>query len=668
MFSRKANAMSQLRLTAPISFTMRRLKIGYYPWILAMLLAAGAFLAPGTPFIIDGGIYADMAKAMAENSALHIGGNGGVDGAPALTKYLTYARDGLVYPQYPSGYALLAAPFYAAFGVHGLMLMNALSFGVCIYLTHRLANRFYGARVARWAAAIFALATFAPTYAFAIWPHMASLALWLAAAFFAAKAAQTRDTKSAYGLLLSAGALIGAGINIRIDAVLLAVALFIWLRAFARPEDRLAPLALALGMAPGLLLAATLNSVKFGVFTPFTYNSSGDAADLQSYLPVMMCAGAVMAALWLFNIKTVILRVRTGWGLHAVGATCAAGIAAALLISPLREILWRMGEGAYVLVINLQAHDAYRQEGVAHNQYGHLLFWGYPKKALVQSLPYLPLILLPALRFLHGKSSSAVALCLLAIAAPIAFYSLNEWHGGGSYNMRYFAPSLPFIAILSAAALSELIARAGAPKRQTVLLVFAAAAGAYLLSQEIANASERLLTPISLYPQWLIAAVLTATLAAYLFAPKSVITARAACVAALIAISYGAAVNLYEEIGHEKTRAEQQAIGIDASSPIRPGSLVLTQLPLILREAEARGVSLMVGDERTAAEAARAAEAFMAAGRCVYFQNSSELDLVAPHLRSAVSREIMWAESRRFNRDPRLAFYTFEAQHDQCAF
>ena len=636
---------------------------------LVCLLIAAAFLAPGAPFIIDGGIYADMARAMAERGALHIGGNGGVEGAPALTKFLTYARDGLVYPQYPSGYALLAAPFYAAFGVHGLMAMNALSFGACLYLTWRLADGFYGARVARWAAAIFALATFAPTYAFAIWPHMVSLAFWLGAVFFAVKAVDGRGRKSAYGLLLASGALIGAGINIRIDAVLLAVALFIWLRAFARPEDRLAPLALALGMVPGLFLAAALNSVKFGAFTPFTYNSSGDAADLHSYLPVMACAGAVMAALWAFNTKTMFIRARTAHGPLAIAAACAAGLGAVVLVAPLRELSWRMIEGVYVLVVNLQAQDAYVQEGVARNEYGHLLFWGYPKKALVQSLPYLPLIALPAVHFLRGRNVPAAALCLLVIAAPIAFYGLNEWHGGGSYNMRYFIPALPFIAILAAAALDGLAQQArAAPGRQTLLIFLAGAGAAYLLMQEIAAASERFLAPASLYPQWLIAGALAIALAAHLRAPASQNIARMAFYLSLAAIAYGAAINLYEEFGHEKTRAEQLAMSRDASARVPPGALVLTQMPLLLIPAEANGAFVMVGTQENAALAAEAASAFATAGRCVYFHNPAERDLIAPHLSEPVSAVPFWAPSRRFERHPKLAFYVFESRRAQCAF
>lgn len=636
---------------------------------LFCLLILGTFLAPATPFIIDGGIYADMARAMAEQGALHIGGNGGVEGAPALTKYLTHARDSLVYPQYPSGYALLAAPFYMAFGLRGLMLMNALSFGVCLLLTLRIAEWFYGPRIARWAAAIFALATFAPTYVFPIWPHMVSLAFWLGAVFFAVKAADAAGRKSAYGFLMAAGALIGAGINIRIDAVLLAGVIFVWLRAFARPEDRLAPLALALGMVPGLLLAAMLNGIKFGAFTPFTYGSSGGVTGLSHYTAVIIAAAVVMTSLWAFNLRTVFLRARQVLTARQILSVCAAGLLSILMITPLREMAWRIVKGLYVLIVNLQAHDAYYQAGVERNEYGQLLFWGYPKKALVQSLPYLPLIALPAFYSLRGKNVSAVALCLLAIAAPVAFYALNQWHGGGCYSLRYFTPALPFIAILAAAALGDLADKARAEPSQTTLLVLIAAAAVfYLLMQEIAGASERLRTPVSLYPQWLIAGVVIAALAAHLRTPASQGRARLALYASLAALAYAAAINIYEEFGHEKTRAEQLAVSRDAAAPIPPSSLVLSHLPIMFLQAEAKGAFVMTVTDENAPEAAEAATAFLKAGRCVYFHKQGQREMTAPFLAEPVSSEPIWAPSKRFGRESNLAFYIFESQRAQCAF
>ena len=149
--------------------------------VVALALVAGPFLAPAGPFIVNGEIYYAMARAMADHGTLHIAANGGVEGAPALTRYLSVGRDGLVYPQYPGGYAFVAAPFYMAFGIRGLMLMNALATALSLVLTYAIALRLFDKRTAIWAAGILGAATFVANYAFAIWPHIFALSFWLGA-------------------------------------------------------------------------------------------------------------------------------------------------------------------------------------------------------------------------------------------------------------------------------------------------------------------------------------------------------------------------------------------------------------------------------------------------------------------------------------------------------
>lgn len=635
--------------------------------VLFIVLATGAFLAPATTFIVDGGIYYDMAKAFAEKGALHIGDNGGIEGAPALTKHLTVARNGLVYPQYPSGYAFLAAPFYLAFGINGLMLMNALAAGMCIWLTHQIARRMFDARIALWSAGLFAVATFAPTYSFVIWPHMLSLAFWLGSFYLAQIAHQTTSRKPAYYWLLGAGALIGAGLNIRVDVFLAALAIFFWLRLFSRPHDRIAPLMVALGMSPWLLFSAYINALKFGSFTPFTYGSQSGADNLGTYNVVLAAAGALLVIVWSLNINALAQRALKSFSVISIVAVCGTMAAAILVIPPARDLVWRIVEGVYVLVFNLQAHNAYYQAGVEPNEFGHLLFWGYPKKALIQSLPYLPLIILPAFYVFRGKKLSEITLCALAIAAPVAFYALNQWHGGGSYNMRYFLPATPFIAMLCAAALSDLMDKAGKPSRQTILIAFMASGIVYLTFQEIGQSSARWLTPGALYPQWLIAAALTVALVLYM-RKQALKFAAPTLTIAVVAIAYAVTINLYEEMANEKTRYEQLVMARDASAPIPAGSLVVSQLPLLMAPAELRGVSVMVAREENAREAAQAVNAFAAAGRCVYFHNYRQRELVAPLLTATIGDGLIYARSRLFDHDPRLAFYLLDSTQRQCVF
>lgn len=634
--------------------------------LIGAVFVIGAFLAPPTPFIIDGGVYYDMARAISDEGSLAIARNGGVEGAPPLTKYLTHGFNGAVYPQYPSGYALLAAPFYKAFGMRGLMLMNALGALASLWLTFNIALRLFGRRTALWSVGILAAATFMPTYVFGVWPHMTALAFWLGAIWMALLGVKETNTNKANRLFLISGLLIGAGLNIRIDVFLVAPVLFLWLRLFAKPSDKIAPFFVLLGMTPGLFLSAYLNHIKFGVFAPFSYGYDSGAGSINRYLPVIVAGGAFVIASWAVNLPAAAMNAAKHFGVkYCLAALSVIAVVFALTFG---DFLWNALFGVYVLVINLQEHDAYHQVGVERNEFGQLLFWGYPKKALIQSLPFLPLLLAPIYWFFRGKRLVEFSLCLLAIAAPISFYALNQWHGGGSYNMRYFIPALPFIAILSAWTLSKLVGACGGMGRQQFLLIGFFTVALYLVSQEIGRMSEAFFVPAALYPQWALAALVAFGVAAYLAQPKNPFNAQVALFGSTLSLFYAAAVNLSEEFGHEKTRAEQLAMANDISAPIPGGALVISQSPLMFIPAERAGALLMVTEEENMQQAITAINAFAAAGHCVYFHNSLSRNLVAPYLARPIEQQPIWAQSVRFAGDPRLAFFTLSSQSATCAF
>ncbi len=634
---------------------------------LLLILTAGAFLAPTMPFIIDGGIYLDMASAMAGEATLAIAGNGGVDGAPPLTKYLTRTDGELVYPQYPSGYALLAAPFYKLLGVRGLMLINALSLAASAFLLFKIAARlFKHDTISLSAIAIFLLATFVSNYALAIWPHMLSLMLWLGAVACAVYGVEATSARSRALWLCASGLVFALGVNIRVDSILIFAVVFLWLRIFARPADRLAPLMLLIGAAPLFALAAWLNHLKFGTLSPLSYGSSAGATNIQEYRMVVLGGAAILIALWLINIPATIRLARQRLSNRLLIIMGAVAALAAMIVAHgfIRETLY----GVYVLVINLQAHDAYVQAGVERNEFGQLMFWGYPKKALIQSLPYLPLILIPLISFMRGRNVQATSLCLLAIAAPVTFYALKQWHGGGSYNMRYFIPALPFVAILCAASLRKLIAAVGGVNRRDILIACVGAAIAFVGAQEVGRTTPALYAPAALYPQWVIALAVVGLAGLFLLRPTQA-TARATLLISVFALAYGAFLSIENEASHEKARGELLAHSREISKSIPNGALVLTQLPVLLIHTENNGAFVMVPRENNIAEAIQAATAFAKAGRCVYLHNSMVSDLLAPHMAAGAINPIpSWAGREAFPDDPRFAFFTLTSQTERCSF
>jgi hypothetical protein len=636
--------------------------------ILGVVLIFAAFLMPAMPFIIDGGIYIDMARAMANDGSLAIAGNGGVDGAPALTKYLTHDVGNLSYPQYPSGYAFIAAPFYALFGIRGLMLMNALALLASAFLVFHIAMRLFNEKTISFCAmGIFLLATFVSNYAVAVWPHMLSLLSWLGAITCTISANDSSNRRRRTLWFLFTGLIIGLGVNIRVDSILIFAVLFVWLKLFARPSDRLAPFWITIGMAPALLFAAWLNQIKFGVFSPFSYGASGGASDIRNYTAIILGGGIVLAGLWLVNIPTAVSAAHRRLGSKVTIAASIIGISAALLLAG--PFLWKTLYGVYVLVFNLQAHNAYFQLGVERNEFDQLMFWGYPKKALIQSLPFLPLILVPIWNFFRRKNIVATSMCLLAIGAPITFYALNQWHGGGSYNMRYFIPTLPFIAILAAVALRDIAASAGGVNRRDILIASVLAALLFSGAQELGRAVPALYAPAALYPQWVLALISGGLIIGFLLQPSSKMIARTTLLASTVALVYSAFLSIENESSHEKARAELLSHSKEISKSIPESALVLTQLPVLLIHAEAQGASVMVPTDVNGPDALQAVNAFADAGRCVYFHNSMVSNLMAPHFPTgAINPTPLWAGRDVFPGDPRLAFFTLASQFNRCAF
>jgi hypothetical protein len=86
-----------------------------------------------------------------------------------------------------------------------------------------------------------------------------------------------------------------------------------------------------------------------------------------------------------------------------------------------------------------------------------VLYLGGAKKALLQSLPWLPVLLLPlAASLRNGERRAQLLLLFLVPLVYLAPFALTSWHGGQCLNLRYFLPALPFTAILGAWALQRL--------------------------------------------------------------------------------------------------------------------------------------------------------------------------------------------------------------------
>ncbi|MEL6768386.1 MAG: glycosyltransferase family 39 protein, partial [Pseudomonadota bacterium] len=272
-----------------------RLATGTIFVIAALWLIGAGFVALPAPFIIDGYIFEAMSDAFARSGSLFLD-NGVADyGNPSLAILLTRIVDGALVPQYPGLWGIISGPFYGALGPRALMLLNALASVATMALTWRLGVSLFGDRaLARNAALLFGLATFAVDYAFGLWPQAFS-ATFLVAALLTASEAVRGDVRREPLLAALAGLILGVGLCFRVDMLFFLPALWLWLLAAGRRPYPSLTLYL-IGLLPGMALSSAINMVKFGSFVPVSYGTEAGATDVMTWLPLLYLAAAVAIA------------------------------------------------------------------------------------------------------------------------------------------------------------------------------------------------------------------------------------------------------------------------------------------------------------------------------------------------------------------------------------
>ncbi|MFC2966793.1 hypothetical protein [Acidimangrovimonas pyrenivorans] len=416
--------------------------------VLSTCILAAVPLVSGGLFNIDEVIYLLGAKTLAASGHLGIANGYPSYGSEALKLWLLSAgADGLV-PQYPVGTALAGAPLYAAFGSHGLIVLNAAAMAGTLFVTRGLARTLYGDEgSALLAPLLLVFGSFALEYAFGIWPHGVST-FCVAAALLLALRSLDAEGRAGIARAMGSGLLVGLGFLFRLDTVLVLplIAACVVLLA-RRPVATLA--AGVAGMLPGLAVAAWANMVKFGTPNPLSYGQpQGGGTSSSSYVGLgvaLAMAGLLLVALRLFRRSLLRRRVAL-----AVLAAVALVLVLALLLAPgVRQALERLAQGFYVLVLDIRPiHDS--RPGVVHAADGTVGFWGLYKKALGQSLPWLGL--LPAL-FARRWGLDAWRGHAILLGGALLWmlpFLPTEWHGGLGSNMRYFLPILPLLAVLVA--------------------------------------------------------------------------------------------------------------------------------------------------------------------------------------------------------------------------
>lgn len=627
-----------------IAIDQQSVRFKYSYAMLAALLGVTLllFLWPVYAFSVDESIYVEMARAMAERGSLSLTPANAVEAAAPLERTFTHVVNGQVMPQYPSGYALIAAPFYLLLGARGLVLMNLLASFAAAAFTYKTGRHLFDdARIAAYGTGLLVLGTFFSTYVLGIWPHMVSLALLLWAAerlAFAATAPRGQDLRA----YISSGLILGVALTIRVDIILAILAGLIWIRLFAAPSRRIVGLSFCAGLLPGLVLASTLNFAKFGIPSPIAYGPAGEDDLMARYTLQMIAVGAGLVPLMLLDFASAPFRwaaskLRERSVLLGLGGLAILSIA---LVAPLRTVVWNM----VVLLGDLQLMSVEKADEPRTVAGSFFSFWGLYKVALLQSVPVLVLAGLSFAALLKIESTRSVTLCLGMIAGPLLFYSLTQWHGGFGLNMRYFLPALPFACLLAAYGFCKLETE-GRLDRAALLTSGKIGLGVFVLGALLLNNGLARIVFCYYLPLLLAGVLIIALIMAYRRSShRSSSIALSSVLGASLA--FGAAASAEDLIRLQQRLSYHASLSEPYAAALPQDGLVLASIEELMATASMRGTHVAVQPETPEAIVALTA-AYNTVGRCVFIHSSEDVVAILEAAGLPATR-VTTSESPRF--------------------
>lgn len=504
------------------TLTKRQIKIYLLLGLgLVHVLVTLFFIVPGY-LLIDEVIYHWMSLGLARGEGFEIWN--GYNEFPSLELYHQFIppRGGRLVSQYPYLFTILAYPLNRVFGFLGLFILNSISFvGVVAFCFLTARKLFRDEDLALNACLILVGATFAWEYSQAAWPHAAAM-LFISGAFYLCVSSYFDERRrEALIKAAAAGLIAGFGPAVRMDSILVFPAILMPF-LFARPWRPLEALAVCLGSIPGLVALAAMNYMKFGQFTPLSYGH-------KEALPValLVCGVGPVLAAWVLTrsfCADFVHRRRIAMLLAAVIAAVALA-----LIPQTRTVLEKVATSAYVSVIDIRSLDSnLTRPAMTRSSGGGVVYLGAQKKALLQSLPFLAMLLIPVLRIAReDKDMPSLAMLFVMPLTMIAYYSYTffdqgAFEGGLCINYRYYLPILPFLAILCAYSVKEIAIRWGEPLdiRVAGVLACVTAAGYFILVDKLSENVNDLEFPLLVVPLLLAAFLFVLLLVGELMKPE----------------------------------------------------------------------------------------------------------------------------------------------------
>jgi hypothetical protein len=554
--------------------------------LMALAVAHVLFTAFGVVpghLSIDEALYRIMLKNFSHTFGLEIWT--GYQEVPSVELAHEFLRVHFGRPvsQYPYLYPVVALPFYAIAGFRGLFILNALAFvgvvGLCFAIARKL---FRDLDLALNACLILILGTYAWEYSQSAWPHMTSL-LFITAAFYLGVCAYVQEeVRSRYLFAAAAGLVAGFAPGIRVDAFLVLPCLVLPF-LFARPWRPKELLLIVLAAVPGLAILAVTNSIKFGVLSPFSYGTGPQGHTPSVPLPFVIALGAGLAAVWVISRPVVWERLAPRKWLLGLGLI--ALVAVVLIVPQTRNMVSRAAFGTYALLVDLRVLDPAAMElSLSRSPTGGLIYLGALKKSLLQSMPYLVILIVPFLSPNRRRDFAPLAMSGLIPLAYLGFFGYIRDHGGLCLNLRFFLPMLPFTALLTAYAIRDLRNRwTVCPGPITWVVVAVGTVGLYvLLTQVLGTSLKDQEFALNVVPLLMAAFLLALILAGELVRVEGVdLLRRGAWLLLIAALTWsGTVAFLYDYPIHRAQRVRNQFFG-DQVLAIVPADSVFFTFPFI---------------------------------------------------------------------------------------
>ena len=403
----------------------------------------------------DESIYLWSAKEFATRWSLDIRNGYEEYHSAELVHPFLRVHDGKLYTQYPAVFPILAFPLYKLVGYGSLFLLNSLAFLVVMILCFATARSLLGdLDLALNSLLILCFATFAWEYSQAAWPHMVSSCFILGAFYAFVRSFMATGRRQQMLWALVSGIIAGFAPGIRNDGI--CVFPVITLAFVCTRPLRLRELAMVLaGMLPGICILSWINFLKYGIASPFA------DGNVSLSVGAMLAGGALCLCIPALFTRSMVVdkalkRKKVVWSM---------GVAAVLLmflIEPVRRFVWELCFNSFVSTIDIRFFPDVQRPGMERGPLGAVIYFHSLKKALLQSLPFLVVLVLPLERaFRKGTDSTALRLLWVLPFTIVGFYAFtwqryDSYEGGKCANLRYFVAILPFLSILCAHALRDL--------------------------------------------------------------------------------------------------------------------------------------------------------------------------------------------------------------------